>query len=389
MPGRFRSREGRYKVGGKATYSDLPNSPTHGASGPMLYESISDTTMPRPYTVDHSLVITRKEVSPLLISGRTTWHREAFGAPGHILFDGWNPANRTLHNYAPVISTINWPYWRTKALANMNPYKPNVDLPLFLFELRELPKMLQQLGRVLGGQAKPSDVPGGFLGYQFGWAPLVSDTLALFKLTVLIDARIRYLRNLEGGTHISRKLFDGVIMDTVSPGYQAFITNMPGNPYCYTASVRTVERLKVWFTANGKLMSVLPPSSLDLRILSTRIVLGLTATPYRLWDALPWSWLIDYLYNIGDFLEARDGLTRLQVTRLNVMATVVKTITHQGVQTAPGLTASEPVLTWTSKQRSPFGHPTPNNTMTPFFTGKMIAILGALATSKALKRFGR
>lgn len=357
----------------------------YGASGVSDHEICDDTTMPRPYTVDHTLSIIRRRAAKVQrLSGETGYFN-----PTHttkITYNGYNPQNRSLYQYAPNGSPIDWLYWKTKALANMDPFKPDVSLPLFLFEFKDFPRMLRHAGRVLSGKAKPSDVPGGWLAYSFGWAPLVSDLLSLMELTKSIDDRVRYFKNLERGSMIRRKLTGKIIADsTISDWYQLPI---------YTRTVikadkRDVERLDVWFSANGKAKFPLPNDPADLRLLSTKAVLGLKNDPASLWDFLPWSWLIDYFLNVGDYLRAHQGLTHMMVTRMCLMAKVEVNSSLVNIRESEGITTSPSVMLTTSKQRSVFSNPTPFLYPRPFLGARQIGNLASLVTAAAFKAVGK
>lgn len=342
--------------------------------------------MAPPYTVDHNLTIVKRTVQPPALNGQTDWI-QAFGRVGWLKCEWYATNTRSQMSYVPAATPVDWAYWKTKALGNLNPYRPTIDAPLALFELREFPSMVRQLGRVLSGNAQPGDVPGGYLAYQFGWAPLVSDVISLFNLAESIDGRSRFLRNLEQGNRVQRKLFSGTIRDqTTTDGYTTIPLNTGVHSHCLKADVRLVETLEVWMTANGKLKFPLPTTPGGLKTLSHDMVLGLTLSPERVWDFLPWSWLIDYFLNMGDYIDAVGGRAYLQTTRLCLMAhiKVVNSLTR--IRLATGLTCSaNPRLEREEKRRTAYANPTPLMAFTPFLTGVQTSILGALATSHALK----
>jgi hypothetical protein len=351
-----------------------------GFSGVTSDESCADITMPYPFTTDHSLTIIKREVLPLRFNGNVS--SNVSGTVRRNFLD-YNPQGRSSVAFTPSASAVNFPYWKTKALAGMNPSKPKVNVPLFLFELREFPKMLRDLGNVLRGKIRPQDVPGGYLAYKFGWAPLVKDLLELMKFTKATEARMAYLRKLESGNRIQRELFSGPTQDSVSLTETTGVALLKGG-FAYRYRTRTREDLDVWFTANAQLKFALPETS-GLRSLSRRIVTGLAFRPYTVWDYLPWSWLIDYGINVGDYIEAQDGLTQMGVTRLCIMARTTITTTICDVKLDPALNASDSVMKTVKKQRSVSQNPTPQMTHTPFLDKGQMAILAALVTARALR----
>lgn len=254
-----------------------------------VYETCTDTTMPRPYTVDHSLAIEKTVARPTTINGRYDHTSGAWG-PEYYQNFRFHPlsANVSLHAF----TAFSPDYYKTLALANASPYKSEVNLPLFLFELRELPSMLQQLGRVLKRQVRPTDVAGGYLAYSFGWAPLVNDLLSLFDLTKKIEERKAYFRRLERGTRLRRSL--GTKQVRVTNVNSATLLTAVNSKTALKIVGELTETQKIWFTLNAKLRQPLLMSPSDLHSLSRRQVLGLRINPSDIWDAIPWSWLIDY-----------------------------------------------------------------------------------------------
>jgi hypothetical protein len=310
----------------------------------------------------------------------------SYAGGGTVTFSDVRTQNRTGYQYAPATTEVDWTYWRTLALANLDPYRPVVDTPLFLFELREFPRMLRDLGRVLQGRIRPSDVPGGYVAYQFGWRPLVSDLLSMLTLQRQINDRIRYFRNLAKGTRVRRRLATRrLIKDTTTANaYQQFNVGPAGDPYCIKADVQVREYISVWFTANASLLMDLPKDA-DLRGLSTRAVWGLTARPSTLWNAIPWSWFTDYMLNVGDYMEAANGMTRYRCTNMCLMALSLAESRLTNVRLKTGLSFSPSTLYTERKQRSVSANPQPGITAEPFLTNRQQLILGSLATASALR----
>jgi len=52
------------------------------------------------------------------------------------------------------------------------------------------------------------------------------------------------------------------------------------------------------------------------------IIFGLTVTPKEIWDAVPWTWLIDWFANFGDYLDSTNNL-------LSLAPSVPCVMTHQ------------------------------------------------------------
>lgn len=359
--------------------------PEYGASGDYFDEYCDDTTMPPPYTVNHDLDIVRRECEPLRISGavQSSW------PPGYTyVLSGWNPTAHSLYQYVPQLGSVDFNYWHTKAVANLNPNKPDVDIPLFIFEMKDFPEMLKNLGDVLSSRKKLPVVPETALAYQFGWAPLISDLKTLLNLQKSIERRKALLQSLAGGAHFSRRLTpknNEIAREVIKGGGNYFDVGF--SDFAFTADVETVAHQKVWYTANGKLTTPLPPAD-QLYDTSKWLTLGINVSTSTYWNSVPWSWLIDYFSNVGDFLNASRGTIGFTMSDICVMSRleIVSKLTNVGGK--GGISATGGTRKGTYKQRRAYSLAFPWVTTKPFLSNGQVFNLGNLITAKALKSKG-
>ena len=112
----------------------------------------------------------------------------------------------------------------TKALAMTNPQRPVVDVWNFLFELKDIPQMILQIGRFAKKYGLPAknwpkgltfsgvsrDVGDAYLGWTFGWDLLAKDLIAMLDSAMSIDKRVHDLEALKAGElRKSATLFTG------------------------------------------------------------------------------------------------------------------------------------------------------------------------------------
>lgn len=366
---------------------------TPGSSGTLDSEVCSDTTMPPPFLTDHGLSIDRVICEGLSISGvARDYNQPAFQR----VLKKWTPSNRNSTSIVPALTSADPNYWRTRALANVNPNKPKFDLPQFIFEMKDFPRMLKQLGDILKDVAKASSLektPEYILAMNFGWAPLISDLGKLLDFRQSLEERKAELRAMEYGTHLKRSLGTHLVKDIEEgQGYfqlwegVAVSDCIPGQPsLCIiTAGQRTRETHKVWYTTNAKLVHPLPESSLDdLALVSA---LGLGIRPELIWNMVPWSFLIDYFANVGDVLSLYGGAIPHKVTRMNLMISRRVRAELVNIRTAPKFSISgSGTLQRTNKSRYVYANPTPSLSWTPLLTGAQMLNLASLSTSGALK----
>lgn len=369
---------GGYETGYYSGSGWVHLSNSSGSSLANIGESCSDTLGPGPpYVEPHGLLLTKRKVVPLKISGEarlsgTNWRK----------YSSYNPANMTGYIYVSDPPGTDWNYWKAKALASINPFTPQVDLPLFLFELREFPRMLRDLGRVLAGKAKAADLPGGYLAYQFGWRPLISDLGSLLNFAESVSKAGRTLQNAADGGRVSHSL--GSKSSSVPIGTYDMAQGTDGVYSLYRVQQDTV---KAWCTARVHLTEPLPVQSDDRQMLYFRTAFGLNLRPAMLWDAIPWTWLIDYFTNIGDLMEARAGYGSWRFTDLFVMVKSTRTIKVSGTANqVRSLTYTDGELSSVRKERSYVGsNPNVGLGFSPLITGYQAGILGSLLTASALR----
>ena len=345
-------------------------------------QTCSDTTGPIPY-VDHSLTLFHYHNDPLIMNGSVT-----ISAQRQTVLTEYNPPNRSDYTAAPNPTAVDWSYYKTLALANMNPNKPTVDLPVFLFELKDFPGMLRDLGRILQKGAKLSDGAGAYVAYSFGWAPLISDVSKLLDFSDAVNNRLKYLQktSAKGGAKITRTLEQSSNVLS-SSAYTVSAPNGGTQGPSFDGWQVTTEKRKVW--AAARVASFLSPVQLDdPQATAARAALGLNLSAASLWEAIPWSWLIDYFVNVGNFLDANRGFISSRITDLNLMCT--QTVESKLTGKANyGFSAKGGDLTTILKSRNVSSVPNPSIALRPWFTPHMAGILGSLASAKALKRIGK
>lgn len=382
---RSRSRSGHPVIGG--SYQSVFKSNGNPSGGKVLGPSMvsfteltQDVVDRKPYP-DHVFVHREKRLVPARANGKA------------VLTGGFLDREFSNYGFPPYSAAhIDYPpepdvsYYLTKLLANVNPSRPVVDLPVFGFELKDFPRMLKGLGDVLGRRVKPSAVAGGYLAYQFGWRPLFNDLWSLLNLQKAIDDRIKLLQAYSRGTKLRRKLGKS----SASLGNRTFL-NSPGTIRLTVDQLFTEE---AWFTARVKMLGgIVPTGGSDLQALAARQVLGLDVSAATIWEAIPWSWLIDYFVNIGDVLAAHRGYLPFSVSNVNLMIKNRIEYTGHNFARAVGTGKSEDCSGGHAyseiKRRILPNIVTPILTFKPFLGLGQAAIITSLVTAKSLKAIGR
>lgn len=291
--------------------------------------------------------------------------------------------------WGPTVAGIPHPNWTslfTKAIANLNPNNPEIDVPLFLFEFKDFPKMLKSAGEFLSsnGSLTSTGYADLFLSYKFGWEPLLSDLTDLAFIGESIDQRTRHLEKLaqEGGSRFRRTLKRDT---TVTTGVD-WIGGYPVSNGNYAWSKKSEE--EIWFVAHAELDSPLPPSNPD-GWSEVKAVLGLdSVSPSTIWNALPWSFVIDYFTNVGDFIATYQGNLRWSLGWVDVCqkGRVEKRLDLDDIRSRnPGASYHGGRWVTTTKRRQSQYKPVPRLAFEPFLTKGQIANLAALTMTQKWK----
>lgn len=298
-------------------------------------------------------------------------------------------------------------------LARSNPSQAKVDVPVFLGELRDVPHMFLDIFRAMSRITKSSSsrrlttrerlnhaakqaalevFPQGdkwFIANQFGWEPLVSDIEDFFKLGNAIDQRAKQLANLKEFGSTSRN----VVLEsysTATPPYKRLVHTAGIFCYAMCSSSRTYRK---WGSARWELDSDGPLARTkdldDVRRLATSAIRGMTVDAHTAWSLTPWSWLIDWASNAGDWIESsRNVVGASPKGKVCIMRERTISINEDSAGPDPlafKLSGQTGTLKgfYRNRQRtvhSPFNIPA---FRMPILTNRQSAILGALATMRA------
>lgn len=216
-----------------------------------------------------------------------------------------------LESTIPSVGTV-----ATAVLARSNPSRPAISVPNFLYELKDLPEMIRDIGN-LKRQIQNSTRKGWqrinvknaashSLSYNMGWSPLIGDLRKLLDFQALVDKKMRELQNLYDGDGLQRRVrstqWRGTLT-TSSPGQLA-------ESVIDSSIVHRIERfsqIERWGTVRWYPAS-LPDkrfSSKEMARLARDLTFGMNGiSAKQLWDAIPWTWLIGWFSNVDEFLQA-------------------------------------------------------------------------------------
>lgn len=209
------------------------------------------------------------------------------------------------------------------AIKRASPNKAEVDIPSFLFELRELPDLYKSLRKL------PLDKVADLnLRYQFGIAPIVSDLVALLESHKSIQQRLKDLNRAARGEDIKKTIglgrYSGQYIER-----NVDLMNRSGSFIRRDVRYNTKLGVKahVRFRPNHALGLLTEP---DMKQLVWRAALGLTIDVHTLWTIMPWSWLIDWVTNLGDLIESTRNIIPVTPYPVAIMKHYVTNVSAEG-----------------------------------------------------------
>jgi hypothetical protein len=277
--------------------------------------------------------------------------------------------------------------WFLRTVARTNPSRPIVTPPQLIQDFIELPAMVKNIGSIL---TKPkrllsdTEVSNQYLAAQFGWIPLVNDLRQLLDLQSAVLKRTAEIEKLYTGRGLRRRVQLGHDTQDGVAQYSKII--LGGAVLRYSYDVHVVR--KQWSTIRWW-ASTPPPGvagHIDMNKKVRRIVLGLTPEGLMkgAWDVIPWTWLLGWFTNVGDYMLVYSNTVPAHHTSACLMNEKVVTYMPRPVTTDAATRCSivmdKPAM-WSHKIRTLSGALTPGFYL-PFVDKYRLSILSALSVQR-------
>lgn len=361
------------------------------------YEKCVDSTNPGP---------PYRRGGPLVIEKVTTTYRESIHVFGSQTF-GLKPGiDSKCYSVAPSVAvpTRKDPSsWGAIGWNRTVPTDPVLSLGNFIVELKDIPHMLETSRKLMKSFGKDGLMnPGAhYLNYQFGWKLLIKDLIDILDVQKALDDKIRQLRR-DNGKPVRRACKLSVKetfrrVSTSAPGASNLGPSVSSNVRVTAPCMDiTDERYQqnIWFAARYRYwIPELAEPRADLRLLKAKL-LGLLPTPDVIYNAVPWTWLLDWFTNVGPVLE-----NMVNTAEYHVVADYAYVMAHEsysylrkgsGVYGTGTFSTSSPnpVTVWASTQRKyewktrVAAHPYGFGITDASLTGYQWSILGALGLTR-------
>ncbi len=267
----------------------------------------------------------------------------------------------------------------TFVIKKTNPSRPEVDLPIFIAELKDIPQLIKTGGDKLlrkkqflrrGAQAN--------LEYQFGWKPFIDDLFTLFTFQDEVDNRVKELQALgSSGLRRTRDIGNYSATQEKTVAYQSLFAFF-GGPVQRVTTEAVKGHVKWYPSDNGW-----PNTPAAMRSLARRAALGWTLDASTAWELIPWSWLIDWCSNTGDYLQTFRNIVPAWHTPVEVMRHKVSMLTSPECRNDWGVMTPINSYYETKYRRTAIPSLT---AQLPFLNKRQLSILGSIGVLRSSRR---
>lgn len=206
------------------------------------------------------------------------------------------------------------------AIRMMNPGEPLVDIPNFLFELKDFPRMLKHAEGRAKSLAKaskanirsdverymrhPRNPAEDWLNYQFGWRPFINDLVSLSGLSKSIADKYAALQRSLNQGYASRHAELGTVsQQSTSTGVHLSFSSAPTIQGTRVATTTTHKWAAARFRANPAVYRHLTNNEAMGQL--AKAALGLDVSLTHVWDVMPWSWLVGWFTDVSGIIHTR------------------------------------------------------------------------------------
>lgn len=261
-----------------------------------------------------------------------------------------------------------------RSVGRSNPSRPYVDVPVAVAQLGEITQLIKTLGDSLIKRFARRNIE-----LQFGLLPLVSDLSKIVDFNEQAQRRIKDFKKLAGPRGL-RKTHHYGIWSAASNKTLIMQSDTARIDGVFSGTCKVMKRCHVRWNATDDMQRYNTPDG--LRKLAAKAIAGITIDAATVWQLMPWSWFIDWGYDIGSYLRASRNIVPAAL-RACVVMTHTKTswscpsVTHP---TMPGISMSAVKSTKERKMRQPASvAPTAHF---PFLSKGQVGILSSLYVLK-------
>jgi hypothetical protein len=196
-----------------------------------------------------------------------------------------------------------------RAFLSITDQFPNtVSFANFLWELRDLKGMVNNIKNWI-------TAPGAFLSWNFGWLPMIQDLKKLLTVCADVNKRLAHLKRVNKRvvtiTHQEQFLEGSLEEPGVSPGGGSMDPSYPNPPPMLTTTQYAEYDVRM---NTGVYYDLTIPPDWEAFLSGMCAALGLLNPVKIIWNAIPWSFVVDWIINLSQFLDTATELQPFQGT---------------------------------------------------------------------------
>lgn len=225
----------------------------------------------------------------------------------------------------------------TSAAARTNPSRPYVDVAVSVLELADLVHSIKSIGDTILRKAAARN-----LELQFGLLPLVGDLDKMCNFHEALDIRLEELHRLQRSHGSRRTKQHGTFSKSGYWQFQAQTQGVNASIRSYSNTVQKVSSHCRWLPTG----SFRRLGNDAVRRLASDALLGIVrknwfrADMSTVWNAVPWTWLLDWAGTVGNYFAANRNIVPCYLAGCSVMReTTTETVCDR--ETGDGLVVDE------------------------------------------------
>lgn len=378
-----------------------------GYSGLVRFrQDMSDISDESAYTAKPMQIDTVKNIVCIPLSGEAlNDKRVPFLNFGNYIPTGFGYCQQGSYLSPSNTSTFHVP----TLLKRTNPSRPYVDTGTFIGELKDFPEMGRAIWKTAGrlyrhmprhltlrqrldlafkSAAKETitNADEHFIANQFGYVPFLNDVFKYADVGEVIEKRAKDLKHLQRAGSSSRKI---TLEELKSDSTQKVVVE--SHLILLNGNHKQSKNTRVWGSATWKMDAGSPlrtANSEQLFALSRKAVMGLTVDASTSWNLMPWSWLLDWASNAGDWIESNRNIVGARPTSsvcIMTRSSVANEIRTQIPPIHKSLTGGICQSLLLRRKREVISSGVLPEMGVQLLTGRQSAILGSLATLRAKK----
>ena len=237
----------------------------------------------------------------------------------------------------PALTSIEKNNLSWSLLAKANPSAPDISVPTFIFELKDIPSLMKswyQIFATVPGRRRllrrfaptseaqeyfarllartPELLASGHLTWRWAIRPFIKDLFTLISFIDVTQSRVRMLKKLQTDRSIRRRV-------AIRKDSRQIITDriLHSEGILIRGTTTDLFTEELWGTVKYQLLNppeipldhLLLKDDAQIRSLATRLKYGITSFELlsATWELMPWSWLVDWFTGLGTVIAATNN----------------------------------------------------------------------------------